>query len=879
MGTDASKPVPASARRRGQQQAAAARRRRKIYVVVAALMVLAIFLFAWLVRFNRFHRAHALLVAVTEYTDPAVPPNAFAVQDCKLLEQIFPRATQRYGQQSVAALLEEGSALQTHDNETDPLVVYLCAPAWADGDDVYLVSTDAQLGDRASALSLRRFLDEVLTKYRGPKLLLLDVMRPVASPYSGVLANRTAERIRSIVEQAAIRKLLVLTACKPGQMSLSSEELGHSVFAYYVALGLSGQADGYAQDKRDGRISLAELAAYVSEQVDHWAMLNAGTHQTPVLLPESPEERAKIDIEPRKVPLILVEGEHGPAPEPRTEEYPEELVRAWHKRDDKQEQAGRLTPAALRQCESDLLRAEQRWRAGGDLRAPRPVEEVAAKLEQRVGQAAAPLIPPSPRSLAAWAREQRYQPDAALVAAVADLLGRLGNLPSEEKARDERQKAALEEFRGKSKGKPAPEAAWALFNGLARESTVGWSKLAAVNELLQELKPTPRYVETELVRELAGYPKDRMPEARTAVEAVFRAAVRAAGFGEIAANGDSRTFAGERKTLQSIAANRRQGRSLLSQAFREDRTSLLKPAEEAFKQAVADAQRVERSENDLSDAYASHDRALTLLTASVPYFAGLPDELPLDDEWLAVLKRTADLRTYLTQSPPATDRLSDPTHRLQAALAELEKLFDATVIAERINKAQQPDSGPRELRQIDLLLLTTLLKADDRKNLWVARRDLARRLLDAADVRRAPVSVEDQESKRAGRRADLSSGLLSLVLPEAKVPRFQPSKPEESARELCQAWTKTLPELLKQEREKKALLAADALSRILLPTDGARQGDGPDEATLQLRRQEVQAHWSWLADTYQAEAQVTDWRGDNLSIFQTAAEDYRLRVP
>jgi hypothetical protein len=843
-------------------------------------MVLAIFLFAWLVRFNRFHRARALLVAVTEYTDPAVPPNAFAVQDCKLLEQIFPsKVTQRYGQQSVAALLEEGSALQAHDNDADPLVVYLCAPAWAEGDDVYLVSSDAQLGDRASALSLRRFLDEVLTKYRGPKLLLLDVMRPVASPYSGVLANKTAERVRSVVEQAAIKKLLVLTACKPGQTSLTSEELGHSVFAYYVALGLSGQADGYAQDKRDGRISVAELAAYVSEQVDHWAMLNAGAHQTPVLLPESPEERSKIEIEPRKVPLILVDGEHGPTPEPRAEEYPEELVRAWHKRDDKQEQAARLTPAALRQCESDLLRAEQRWRAGADLRAPRPVEEVAAKLEQRVGQAAAPLTPPQSRSLAEWARQQHYQPDAALVAAVADLLARLGNLPTEEKARDERQKAILEEFRGKSKGKPAPEAAWALLNGLARESTVGLSKLAAVNELLQELKPAPRFVETELVRELAGYPKDRMPEARTAVEAVFRAAVRAAWFGEIAANGDARTFAGEQKTLQSIAANRRQGRSLLSQAYREDRTSLLKPAEEAFKQAVADAQRVERSQNDLSDAYATHDRALTLLTASVPYFAGLADDLPLDDEWQAVLKRTADLRTYLNQSPPATDRLSEPTHRLQAALVELEKLFAATVIAERISKSQQPDAGPRELRQIDLLLLTTLLKSDDRKNLWVARRDLARRLLDAADVGRASLSVEDQESKRAARRADLSSGLLSLVLPDANVPRFQLSKPEESARELRQAWTKTLPDLLKQQREKKALLAADAISRILLPTDGARLGDGADEPTLQLRRQEAQAHWSWLADTYQAEAQVKDWRGDSLSIFQTAAEDYRLRVP
>src|SRR5260221_600927 len=88
------------------------------------------------------------------------------------------------------------------------------------------------------------------------KLLVLDVARPIADPRLGVLANDVAARIPEALDKVEDPDRLVLCSCSPGQVSLSSEDVGLSVFGYYFELALRGWADGYnPKSDKDGRVA------------------------------------------------------------------------------------------------------------------------------------------------------------------------------------------------------------------------------------------------------------------------------------------------------------------------------------------------------------------------------------------------------------------------------------------------------------------------------------------------------------------------------------------------------------------------------------------------------------------------------------------------
>src|SRR5581483_3236431 len=75
----------------------------------------------------------------------------------------------------------------------------------------------------------------------------------------------------------------VLCACARGQSSLTAEGMSQSVFTHYICPGLSGGCDGAGNGKRDERLTLQELYAYVRPRVDRRARHNRGVRQTPLL--------------------------------------------------------------------------------------------------------------------------------------------------------------------------------------------------------------------------------------------------------------------------------------------------------------------------------------------------------------------------------------------------------------------------------------------------------------------------------------------------------------------------------------------------------------------------------------------------------------------
>ena len=92
-------------------------------------------------------------------------------------------------------------------------------------------------------------------------LLGLDAQRQEVPATAPLPAPPSPSLTQTVAEISANDLRLHVTA-------LASEAMGRSVFGFYLEEGLRGWADGYGEGKRDGHVSVRELAAFVGARVD-----------------------------------------------------------------------------------------------------------------------------------------------------------------------------------------------------------------------------------------------------------------------------------------------------------------------------------------------------------------------------------------------------------------------------------------------------------------------------------------------------------------------------------------------------------------------------------------------------------------------------------
>ncbi len=213
--------------------------------------------------------------------------------------------------------------------EGGPLVVYLSAPGIAyDGRPYFLPADEtafvtARAGEDALT-SAESVLDALNADRARPKLLILDAGQVTTDRHLGVFGNAFLERFDALLTSHAIPNLAVLSACAPGQEGHASEPDRRSVFAYYVARGLSGAA---APWDRSGRVTVHGLTRYVRTQVARWADSHRQAVQTPVLLGDtSIDFDLRLFGEPRLAELTEDEVK-------ALESARAELLKGWQARD------------------------------------------------------------------------------------------------------------------------------------------------------------------------------------------------------------------------------------------------------------------------------------------------------------------------------------------------------------------------------------------------------------------------------------------------------------------------------------------------------------------------------------------------------------------
>lgn len=878
-----------------QRPAGSSSKRKQIFTILAVMLALVGGVLGLLYLIRPAPRAYFVPLFITEYKFRQIPVNFLAEPDREaLVEGKYFEHMSTFGRQERNQIVEELAKLKER-KQSDALVLYVCAFARAsEKGEVLLLPGDFNPDDSQSAVSLRDALQMLRECPAGHKFLIMDTMRPLADSRLGVLANDVASRIPQDLEAVPDSNRMVLLSCSPGQVSHASEDLGRSVFGYYVEEGLRGWADGFNADgKRDGHVSARELAEFVKRRVDRWAEHNRGSRQTPTLIPQNPKD----DFQ-------MVALEHGRAqaelqlPEPG--EYLKSLKDAWKERDDAwSDDSYQLCPRAFREFEAYLLRAELEWRGGMKLDRLEP--DLKGQVDRFKGQLAQAreFFQGEPRSLT-LARALGRKSDPTVAVALKDVVAKADLVPKDKpKEAEPTLKKLITDFLDKNKGKQF-DVACAAFDLAADDANPTADKIRFLAQLLQTQDSHPRYVETlaiyrlaEMANYLRAWPATT---ARRALEMTWK--------GELAVS--------RPRVLPWI-------RSLLEEAAQDRHTAevflwtlgcvSVDVADSQLKKAAEEFDVIRAFEDALLQAQRSLDEALIRLPAMLPYLEGPGHG---DEAWRAAVDSAQELHAALAQFPDPKQKVAVPDLKkkldgirqkadtLRSQMDAIQRPFTSESLQQIITRSKQPDANASIVVDIQSMLATPILKGPERINLWSAGRALSGRLsletmkLDEDEDQRQQATKalsdfepeqkrwERTERERAAHRAGWSIALLKLCgLPSAEADKLEESRKQALdksefapwdalAVSLRKAWIEDIPRKLAQETN---LAAKDRLNAPYPPFDIGQDDPNPNAVllknTLELKE--------WLTRWYQYEnqdlpssgfyaASVSDYRGDGRMI-------------
>ncbi len=777
-------------------------------------------------------------VPVGEYHDPSWPVNPWSRQDAEALAGCFPgRASTAYDSQErdrfrallgrIAGTVHDGGTGQAGDGAKRPLVLHVTALAAVRDGKVYLLPGDARPADPGSWVPADEVLDAVEKSPAPHKLLLLDLAHPTADPFTGPLRDDAPAALDKLLKdrQKAGLKFWVLTSCAPDETSLPADPERCSGFAFYLAEGLRGAADGYQDGKpdakdRDKRVTVRELARFTAARVARWARIAHDRRQTPQLY--GPADEAKTDFPLTYHPL----DRPGPANPP--DPYPGWLVEGWQFRD-KQRAAGadRGMPQALARLTAGLERAEEAWlRSGVDGRAeeawrgakidwdlalkrsgrPNPADDVTARAADAVGKYRLVVAVDAAR------RRGRQPPPADWAPALrAYLQARIAAVPGKPDDSGKYREAWLQKVQADKAPGAALEAAGLVWEQAVATPAPTQEAVKVWAEAIDDLGLDKAYSEVLLLRSLAAtrfgpllaqYPKD-------AVAALLRAE-----------NESSRLLSRGPDGFDLIA-DRLKAAEDRRQAGQKD---LLGQRDVSYEAVL-------RAEKELTEAaglFAEIRKDLTLWQEAAQKLPGaigtvldtLPAALIGDqggfEQWWKAAEATAALADQV--APAGRARALDPpgltaaAQKVAAAVPPLGVRF-APPEVERLLKPAVPRSKPGESLPLEQLVAGPTLSGEQRKAVYDAIRSDGQRFHDDARKRdeaddaagdqtqnttAAPEQGRVREAEMAARRARASAALLRLA-GSANADELGRLAADPAADDLAladrlrQAWEKDLP--------------------------------------------------------------------------------------
>lgn len=243
-------------------------------------------------RINESQKRDAVAIVIGAENYESMPPAEFADHDARSFYDYANKALGVPGRRimvltgnkarrnDILQATRNWLAAEINENRTDVFVFYsghgLASP---DGKKRYLLPIDAKtdlLED--TAISQEQLVKIINTRHPRSVTLLTDsCFSGVSRSGKSLLASARPIAIYSEIEPLP-GNTTVMSSSSGSQISVSSPDLGHGLFSYFVMKGLEGDAD----QNGDRRITTQELYTYVSEHVSKEAMRH-GAQQTPTM--------------------------------------------------------------------------------------------------------------------------------------------------------------------------------------------------------------------------------------------------------------------------------------------------------------------------------------------------------------------------------------------------------------------------------------------------------------------------------------------------------------------------------------------------------------------------------------------------------------------
>ncbi len=245
--------------------------------------------------------AYGVVIGIGKYRDTGIPVLKYATNDAREIYNIltdpqygnFPRENVKLLLDEQATLTEIKSAMGTflsrNAGKDDTVCIYFAGHGSPEIDptgkaddrlEKFIVPYDAKKDD---LFGYGLSMDEIRKIYE--RIESKKVVFFIDSCYSGEAGGRTFSRpdvaarnvtiSEKFLEELSGEGRIIISASKPDELSLETNELEHGVFTYYLAEGLKGKADL----NKDGVVTVDELYSYVYEQVTKKArLLGASQH-------------------------------------------------------------------------------------------------------------------------------------------------------------------------------------------------------------------------------------------------------------------------------------------------------------------------------------------------------------------------------------------------------------------------------------------------------------------------------------------------------------------------------------------------------------------------------------------------------------------------
>jgi tetratricopeptide (TPR) repeat protein len=228
---------------------------------------------------------YALIIAVEKYRDPKISPLKYAQKDALKLYQVLTNpGTGLFKPKNITMLTNEKATgknikfklddmVRKAKHEEDLLLVFYAGHGFTypNKPDTYWLTYDTEIGDsEGNRIKWTAFSNSELAKILADISANKFVFFIDACFSAGMVNQQSAVRgLENYIGRPTGKDYVIITSSQADQLSYSDSNLKHGLFSYFLAKGLSGEADKNV----DGVVDIDELWPFINTGVSNYAVL------------------------------------------------------------------------------------------------------------------------------------------------------------------------------------------------------------------------------------------------------------------------------------------------------------------------------------------------------------------------------------------------------------------------------------------------------------------------------------------------------------------------------------------------------------------------------------------------------------------------------